>query len=305
MAETVAAVVVTFNRKILLGECLDALLAQTTPVDKIILIDNASTDGTSEFLADQGYLNNEKIDYLRLPENTGGAGGFYAGVKRGYEEGYDWLWLMDDDTECHRDALDHLLAVTKIRSLEVGFVCSKVVWSDGSVHRMNIPETARFVNNIAFNQYDEMAVSLVPSSSFVSCLVSSKAVRSVGLPIKDMFIWSDDVEYTYRITRANYLGVYARLSIAIHKTKENYNANIVEDKNNNLWKYKYGARNDVYTIRVNDGYIRSVLYVFKRLIIINSKILIYRRGGVFNALVINSCGAVSGLFYYPKIESVR
>jgi rhamnopyranosyl-N-acetylglucosaminyl-diphospho-decaprenol beta-1,3/1,4-galactofuranosyltransferase len=94
---SVAAVVVTFNRKELLCECLDALLAQTYPVSRIVLIDNASSDGTAELLAEKGYLENEIFDYLRLPVNSGGAGGFHEGVKRAFEAGFDWLWLMDDE----------------------------------------------------------------------------------------------------------------------------------------------------------------------------------------------------------------
>jgi len=107
--EKIAAVVVTYNRKDLLKECLDALLNQTRPLDSIILIDNASTDGTPEFLKEKGYLDNPKIDYVRLPENTGGAGGFHEGVKRGYEKGYDWLWLMDDDALPEKSSLNNLL----------------------------------------------------------------------------------------------------------------------------------------------------------------------------------------------------
>jgi len=107
--EKIAAVVVTYNRKELLKECLDALLAQTYPVDSIILIDNASIDGTPEFLKEQGYLKNPKIDYVRLPENTGGAGGFHEGVKRGYKKGYDWLWLMDDDAIAQKNTLEELM----------------------------------------------------------------------------------------------------------------------------------------------------------------------------------------------------
>ncbi len=97
--DTVAAVLVTYNRKEFLSECLDGLLHQTRPVDRIILIDNASTDGTPEFLKQRGYLGNPVIDYVQMPDNTGGAGGFHEGVKRGYYAGYRWLWLMDDDVE--------------------------------------------------------------------------------------------------------------------------------------------------------------------------------------------------------------
>ncbi len=55
--DTIAAVVVTYNRKELLIECLDALMNQTYPLDGIYIIDNASSDGTPELLLEKGYIN--------------------------------------------------------------------------------------------------------------------------------------------------------------------------------------------------------------------------------------------------------
>ena len=95
----VAAVIVTYNRKELLCECLDALLAQSFPLAGIVLIDNAGSDGTGALLKEKGYLESGLCKYIRMEVNTGGAGGFHEGVKRAYDEGYDWLWLMDDDVE--------------------------------------------------------------------------------------------------------------------------------------------------------------------------------------------------------------
>lgn len=109
MTERVAAVVVTYNRKAMLDKCLSGLLAQTSPLDRIIVVDNASTDGTAEMFAASGAWENPIVEYCRLAENGGGNGGFYEGVKRAYEENYDWVWLMDDDAVPQPDALRELL----------------------------------------------------------------------------------------------------------------------------------------------------------------------------------------------------
>jgi len=74
--EKIVAVIPTFNRKTILKECLDALLGQKYPLNSIIIIDGASSDGTRDFLLANGYLNNHKVDYIRLKENIGGCGGF-------------------------------------------------------------------------------------------------------------------------------------------------------------------------------------------------------------------------------------
>ena len=105
MGERVCAVIVTYNRKALLKECLEAVLAQTRPPDHVLVVDNASTDGTAEMLREEF----PQVEVLRLPENQGGAGGFHEGMKRAYEEGFDWLWLMDDDTIPRPEALEALL----------------------------------------------------------------------------------------------------------------------------------------------------------------------------------------------------
>jgi GT2 family glycosyltransferase len=136
--ETVCAVVVTYNRKKLLLGCLEALLKQSRPLNAVYVIDNASTDGTPEVLLEHRYIpklppSNLKVPweifytitnlqdfgtnsnlsvmiyYVRMQENNGGAGGFYEGVKRSYEKGYDWMWLMDDDGIPSEDCLNKLL----------------------------------------------------------------------------------------------------------------------------------------------------------------------------------------------------
>ena len=138
MLDTVAAVIVTYNRKELLAECILALLNQTHPLNKIFVIDNASTDGTYIMLERKGFLNNSKISYHALPENMGSSGGFAEGIKKAHEEGFDWIWIMDDDSEPAPNALELLLEYSKeenvaaIANLEVN-PQGKVVWS----HRGN------------------------------------------------------------------------------------------------------------------------------------------------------------------------
>src|SRR5215207_4094848 len=107
MTEQVAAVVVTYNRVDKLGRVIDSILAQSRPVDRLVIVDNASTDSTPELLA--GYSGNPKVEVVRLDKNTGGAGGFATGMERAYERGADWVWIMDDGCYTEDLALAKLL----------------------------------------------------------------------------------------------------------------------------------------------------------------------------------------------------
>lgn len=123
MNKEVAVVLVTFNRLELLKKSINSVLSQTTPVKKIFIINNHSTDGTENYL--KGYQNDNRFKVINLKENLGGAGGFSAGLKAAYGDGpYDYYWIMDDDTLPEPDALKNLLKV----ELPAGVLASNVLW---------------------------------------------------------------------------------------------------------------------------------------------------------------------------------
>ena len=108
----ICAVVVTFNRKDLLINCLNAINEQAYKPHTVIIVDNASTDGTKDLVKQTGYynilLNGINYQYLLLPNNQGGAGGFYNGIKTAYEskENFDAVWVMDDDGVADKKQLE-------------------------------------------------------------------------------------------------------------------------------------------------------------------------------------------------------
>src|SRR3954471_9716899 len=136
-SERVCAIVVTYNRAELLRECLTALERQSRPVDRILVIDNDSGDGTPDVVR-SGHPSAELVE---LGENRGGAGGFHEGTRRAYEDGFDWLWLMDDDTIPTETALEELLAApAALEGLPRPLVlASRVILPDGTLHPFNRP----------------------------------------------------------------------------------------------------------------------------------------------------------------------
>src|SRR5512139_592821 len=100
--DKIAAVVPTYNRKMLVRDCLKALVGQTRSLDAIIVVDNGSTDGTAEMLAAEF----PQARCMHVPEPCGSAGGFNKGIELAYHLGYDWIWLMDNDAVPASDALE-------------------------------------------------------------------------------------------------------------------------------------------------------------------------------------------------------
>lgn len=201
----VAALVVTYNRKELLKECLAAVTAQTYRAETIVVIDNASTDGTDELFAANGELGGiPGLSYRRMDANLGGAGGFKEGIRECMELGCDWVWLMDDDCIAQPDTLRALISASEA-SLAFGdrpsFLASSVYGPAGEVMNVPLLDTRSTANGYA-DWYRPLASGMVEieCATFVSLLISANAIEKVGLPIADFFIWGDDTEYTTRLT---------------------------------------------------------------------------------------------------------
>lgn len=214
----VVAVVVAYNRRDLLAAALDALASQTRPVDATVVVDNASSDDS----ATVARTHPSSPDVLSLARNTGGAGGFAAGLAHALEtHGADLVWLMDDDTIPAPTALAELVAArTSYEALAgepVAVAGSQAVWTDGREHPMNTPRRRPRAEASQTRAADAVGAVPVRSSSFVSMLVDARAVRADGLPVADYFIWNDDFEYSTRLLRHR-VGLYVPASVVEHRT---------------------------------------------------------------------------------------
>ena len=247
MSDRVCAVVVTYNRKNLLRECLRALLGQSRPLEGILVVDNVSTDGTPDLLAAEFPREQfPALEVCRLERNVGGAGGFHEGLKRAAAQGFDWIWLLDDDTITQADTLAELFAArARFEPAQTpDLLASKALWTDGSMHPMNVPRVKRNDLESLCQAALGGAVSL-RSTSFVSVLIHRRLVERYGLPFADYFIWNDDVEYTARILRREF-GVLVPRSVVHHKT-----ALKSADPGP---RYYYGLRNGVWMLRHGEAW---------------------------------------------------
>lgn len=214
--DQVWAVVVTRNRKVLLQECLDALRAQTRPVDRVLVIDSASSDGTREALEAAGHLDDPRLVYDRLERNLGSAGGYGHGIARAAREGADWLWIMDDDAEPRSDALAALLAAPEARDPGVAALAGAVVLPGGEVDLLHRGTMRRFMRMLPRAEYRPGHHPALGFASYTGLLVRGAAARAESPPRAELFTWADDVEWTLRLRRQGELRLVPE-SEMIHK----------------------------------------------------------------------------------------
>lgn len=300
MPETVAAVVVTYNRKELLRQCLDGILEQTRPVDRLIIVDNHSIDGTPELLRQLSFIPepNEAVDepaelnhvirpkrgrdgeikvsYVRMDENTGGAGGFHEGMKRAYAMGCDWIWLTDDDVEPEMDALRKLLSEAQSKRMLVVQPGRYDVEASRKrfKHRYNkFWLKAKLIDEFSARENTTGGVvDDLASVCFEGVLLNRVVVSNVGLPDSNFFTFGDDTEYGLRVS--TFTRIHYAPRIVIRKlVKENAQIKRWLFLTSNripfggYWKQYYALRN---LFLLNDHLYRSKLVEF---VVIPSRVL--------------------------------
>ncbi len=233
--------VVTYNRLPLLRQCLAALTSQTALGLTIFLIDNASTDGTAEAVAAMTLPN---LVYRNTGKNLGGAGGFAYGVREAALAGYDALWLMDDDTLPTPTALAEFLQADRDLHGRYGWLSGRALAPDGTDQPMNLQRVTPYKD---LPNFDGARIPAV-MASFVSLFLRTETVRRYGLPIAEFFIWSDDWEYTRRISRAQPCYVIPA-SRVVHAMQNPGIVNIAADVPARWERYRYFYRNDVVLYR--------------------------------------------------------
>lgn len=237
MCPKVTAVVVTFNRKNQLEQGLKRLLSQTIPLFRIYVIDNASTDGTEEQMSIWVKQYAPRIIYTKLPENTGGSGGFCKGFEKARQDNPDFIWACDDDALMDATCLQELLQAAKQVPQPAAFL-SKMIMDAPTPYEMPVK---------IIGQSYQLAESAC--ATFASFLVSSKIISQIGIPRGDLFILGDDTEYAFRIRHFGYKIYYIPQSVIHHpsqKQKErsfHFCGKTFSVPIYSTWRYYYGTRN--------------------------------------------------------------
>jgi len=184
--EKIIAVIVSYNRHTQLVQCIEALRNQTRQPDEILVVNNGSTDYTSVWLDKQ----TDVVQFYQ--ENVGSAGGYHAGIKWAYDQGYTWIWCMDDDSYPRYDALEMLM---EYRGEGLSLLNSAV---------LNRADKKTFVWKMkSYKTIDEVEEDVINGvcHPFNGALIHQKIVAQVGLPKSNLFFWGEGSEYYYRIVK--------------------------------------------------------------------------------------------------------
>lgn len=241
----IGVVLVTFNRLEKLKKTLESYAEQTLYPQYIIVVNNASNDGTTDFLAE---WENEASPYKRivinLSHNLGGSGGYYAGEKEAIKLSASWIMVADDDAYPSADYIEGMDSfIQSYIGGRLAAVCGSVV-EKGSYalwHR-------RFKRKGFSLEYSEVTrpedyqkkdfeVSYI---SYVGPVMNKVALQEVGLVDKDFFIWNDDIEHMQR------LGKYGKM-FCVPRYELHHD---VDSQNSALsWKSYYGLRNNLVLLK--------------------------------------------------------
>ena len=296
----VYAVVLTYNRKNLLSRCLDCIFAQSRPCDSVIVVDNCSSDGTSEMLRqDWG----DRVEVHTLSRNIGASGGFNAGVRIAYQAGADFVWLMDDDVLPEKNTLAKLVEADQFLAnacIDRAFVLSSAWAEDGRA--TNVP---KIDTRPAAGGYESWPLFLrhmmvpVTRATFVSILLPRSTIAEYGLPLSPMFIWGEDSEYTLRITE-RCPGFLVAESKVLHLRQLRGVVSILSEVDRTRLKYhRHHIRNHMYIARTYGARLDYYRHAIRQIQLLVR--LLKRRQ--FDKARIALTGFVESFWFNPSIES--
>lgn len=300
----VFAVILTYNRKDLLARCLNAVYSQSRPCDRVIVIDNASNDGTEKMLLEGDYPD---LIVSVLKDNIGASGGYNTGLCLAYQKGADFIWAMDDDVIPEKDALHYLMKADealKKREKKAAFLISKALTETGFA--TNTPAVSTLKNRIGYQDWHEMlelGIAAVQRSTFVSILLPRATLTQYGLPIATMFIWGEDTEFTLRVTQET-PGYLVGLSKVNHLRQEDGPISILTESNPGRLKlYRYFIRNKLFIsrkyYRFNFSRYGMISEFFRAARLFCT--LLFK--GKFNKAGIVLRGIIESIWFFPEPES--
>jgi GT2 family glycosyltransferase len=260
----VAIVLVTFNRLELLKRLYESLNQQTKPYDKLIIVNNSSTDGTLEWLEMQKELNSKLI--IVTQPNSGSSGGQYTAFRTAYELGYEWIWEMDDDILPNSNCLEELFANREKNTIMAPLRIDNkgnIFYNEVIDINLSNPFKSFWVKIIDEDSAKNKLIK-VDGLTFEGAFFHRSVISKIGLPDKRVFIFGDDTEFCLRAKNS---GINAAMitTVNIHRLLD-YN---MEQQIHTSKRY-YIFRNQIWMDRLYGNFavrnLRPIIYLLKWII---------------------------------------
>lgn len=269
-------VIVTYNRLEKLKKSLQHYDQQSAGFTSLIVVNNASIDGTEEFLSEWVDAEASYKKYvINLPENMGGSGGFYEGQKFALSLNPDWIYVADDDAYADKDMIRGFYDfITHHNISNISAVCASVYNTDGSIayeHRSYIKykNHIRVIRELSECDNYKHPYFEIDLLSYVGSFINVDSLKRIGLVNPRYFIYSDDSEHSLRLKRCGEIFCVPQMVI-IHDSGQN---NVKADENIIVsWRDYYAIRNMLHMVLNNHicaaiyitvSYIKKIVFKYK------------------------------------------
>ena len=281
MIAAIVAVILTYNRKDLLRECLQAIARQTRAPDALVVINNASTDGTPDMLSTEF----PQVTEVRLPENVGPAGGYHEVLKYAQASGYTWLWIMDDDGEPAPETLADLLDGVAKWGLDLA---SPLVLDIASPDKLSFPLKLDGCWSVEAERARREPVISGQAHLFNGTLMRTRLIAEVGLPDTRFYHQGFEVEYSFRLLRHQVKQAVIPKALFYHPSGRGYlvlpgrffGAKARVRYANSDWKNYFLYRNTAYINRYVKDWRASLISLVASFFLHAIFFLLMRRGDV-------------------------
>jgi hypothetical protein len=265
----VAIVIVNWNKKDYLLSLLNSLRNIDNENYEIVVVDNASTDGSSEAIRYQ-FPN---IHTIVNPQNIGGTGGFNTGMRHALQKGvYEYIWLLDNDVQVENNTLSELITAMG-NDQTIGIAGSRIVDTErrditveaGAFIRWDTIDVSPLFRNKKSLDVENQ-IEDVDYVAACSALIKVSALDNVGLMDERFFFFWDDMDWGLQFKENGYRVVAVLNSIVYHPA--------FTEKRNSIIDFYYGTRNALLTYSKHTNSVKRIPIFFKYISLL-SKCLVF------------------------------
>jgi N-acetylglucosaminyl-diphospho-decaprenol L-rhamnosyltransferase len=247
----VSAVIVTYNSRGEIGDCLDSFARHTSrDACEVVVVDNASTDGTADFV-EAAYPWARPV---RSPANVGLSAGFNAGVAASSGE---FVAFINPDVRFDEDVVSPLAVYLRAHG-DVGVVAPKLLNDDGTL-QLSCRAFPGY-STVLFNRYslltrllpgnrrsrqylmsdfDHASIRDVDWVSGAALMFPRRVFDELGGWDAGFFLFNEDVDFCRRVRDAGYRVVYDPEAVVYHRIgiSEASTARIIIERHKSIWRY--------------------------------------------------------------------